>query len=207
MDADAARARFAAASAAHLSAPLEGGIEIVACDQATLRAENERLWQADTRGRARLEPLYRDEEAARLRDLGAVLGEPLTHRLLLVRGGEVVGAFWGQQEAWGRYYMVTSVVAPALRGRGVYAAMLARIVATARDAGFQEVTSRHRADNNAILIAKLKVGFTIGGFEISTRWGLLVHLRRYLLESLEAVHRYRVDGSDAAALRALDVID
>ena len=97
------------------------------------------------------------------------------------------------------------MIHPAWRGRGLYRALLPRVVAAARDAGFREVVSRHRADNNPILVPKLRAGFVISGFDVSPRWGLLVHLRRYLVEELALMHAYRVDGAEREALVARGV--
>ena len=41
----------------------------------------------------------------------------------------------------------------------------------------------------------------IAAFEVAPRWGLTVHLRRYLVEALTLAHEYRVDGAHAAELR------
>jgi hypothetical protein len=67
------------------------------------------------------------------------------------------------------------------------------------------MTSRHRADNNAVIVPKLRAGWVIAGFEVAPRFGLLVHLRRYLLDGFARAFAYRVDGGHAEALRAAGV--
>ena len=42
-------------------------------------------------------------------------------------------------------------------------------------------------------------------FEVGLRYGLLVHLRRYLHDGFARVFGYRIDDGHAAALRAADV--
>jgi hypothetical protein len=200
--ADAARARFATATASHLTAPLADGVSLHHVTPAEVRAHAEQLWADDPRPPARLEVLYAAEERARIADLGAVFGEPLAHAILFERAGEVVGTYWGQQEPYGRYYMVNSIFRADVRRRGLYRAMLPRVVEAARAAGFAEVYSRHRADNNAVLVPKLQGGFSIAAFEVAPRFGLLVHLRRYLIDDIDRVFRHRIDGAYAAALRA-----
>lgn len=206
MSADDARARFAQATLDHLTAPLADGITIrhVAADEIMPIAD--RLWTGDTRPHGRLDVLWGEDSKTQVADLGAVLGEPLSHRLAFEQDGELVGSYWGQQEAWGRYYMVNTIFVPRLHGRGLYRALLARIVAAVAASGFREIYSRHRADNNAILVPKLKAGFVIAAFEIAPRFGLLVHLRRYLLDGLEKMHGHRVDGAFGAELRALGAL-
>jgi GNAT superfamily N-acetyltransferase len=204
--AESARARFDTATAAHLTAPLADGITVRHAAAREVIAASEALWAKDARPPARLDALFSAEQNAQLADLGAVQGEPLSHHLLIERGGETVGAYWGQQHPFGRYYMVNTILRPDLQGRGIYRALLPRLIAAATDAGFAEVYSRHRVDNNAILVPKLKAGFVIAAFEITPRYGLLVHLRRYLVEGLDQTFRNRIDGAHAAELRAKNVL-
>lgn len=204
--ADAARARFAAATDEHLTAPLADGIEIRHVTRAEAVATADRLWDDDPRPPARMAAVYSRDEAARLADLAAASGEPLAHQLRFVRDGEEVGCYVGFQESFGRYYMAISILHRELRGRGLYKAMLGRVVAAVRDAGFAEIYSRHRVDNNAVLVPKLKAGFTIAAFEITPRYGTLVHLRRYLVPGLEELYENRVDGAHAESLRARGIL-
>ena len=78
----------------------------------------------------------------------------------------------------------------------------AKVVEAARASGFREMYSRHRADNNPILISKLKAGFVIAGFEVAPRWGLCITLRKHLFDSFALVHEYRIDGTHGDTLRA-----
>jgi GNAT superfamily N-acetyltransferase len=202
-NADAGRARFDAAVAAHLTAPLAGGITLRHVTGPEIVAINERLWGEAARAPfGALDRMYTEEQRAHVADLGAVLGKPLAHRVVLLDGEDVIGGYLGQQSVLGRYHMVSSVVAPAYQGRGIYRELLARVVAAVRDSGFTEIHSWHRADNNAVIVPKLRAGFLIMGFEVTTRFGVLVQLRRYLVEDVELLHRYRVDGSFAEQLRS-----
>jgi GNAT superfamily N-acetyltransferase len=206
-NADAGRARFEAAVAAHLTAPLAGGIALRHVTGPELVAINERLWGAAARAPfGALDRMYTEEQRTQVADLGAVLGTPLSHRVLLLDGEDVIGCYWGQQAVLGRYHMVSTIVAPAYQGRGIYRELLERVVAAVRDSGFTEIHSWHRADNNAVIVPKLRAGFLIMGFEVTTRFGVLVQLRRYLVENVELLHRYRVDGSFAEQLRSRGVV-
>jgi GNAT superfamily N-acetyltransferase len=121
--------------------------------------------------------------------------------VLFRAGGDIIGGYWGAQDTEGRYAMIVTIVREDWRRHGVYSELLPRVVEAARESGFREIYSRHRADNNAILIPKLRAGFVIAGFEIAPRWGLTVHLRMYLVEAMRLLHEHRVDGEHAAELR------
>lgn len=202
--ADLARARFAAATDAHLSGPLIDGVTLASVETAEWDRHNQALWDgaSDRAPAFDLRLAMTEDERAAAAALDATWASPMAHRILLRAGDEVIGAYWGMQDTWQRYYMVYSVIARAWQGRGLYRALLTRVMAAATAAGFREIYSRHRADNNAILVPKLKAGFTIAALEMAPRFGLLVHLRYYPSEGLRQVAEHRVDGSHAAALRA-----
>jgi GNAT superfamily N-acetyltransferase len=152
--------------------------------------------------------VYDDEQRARIDALGQSLGAaPLRHRLAITDGDEIVGCYCGEQDGSARYYMMYTTVLPSHQGRGIYKDMLARLVAIARDTGFVQIWSRHHADNNQVLVPKLKAGFVIAAFEVAPNYGLLVHLRRYLNDALESMYHYRVDAaSHAAAIRTVGIL-
>lgn len=143
----------------------------------------------------------RFDDASR-RHLTGVLPDGVQLRPASVDEYEVVGCYWGFHEDYGRYSMINTVVRRDHQGRGLYTAFLPRLVAAVREVGFREIDSRHRADNNAVLVPKLKAGFVIAGFEIAPRFGILIHLRLYLHAGLGRLFAHRVDGSQAGELRA-----
>jgi len=202
MSADDARQRFESATLAHLTAPLADGVTIRRVSGEEVIAAGDTLWRGDGRPPGRLDVLWTEEHKARTADLQAVLGEPLSHRLVFEQDGALIGTYWGQQEPYARYYMVNTVFRHDVQRRGLYRALLPRVLAAATDAGFGEVHSRHRADNNAILIPKLRAGFAIAAFEVAPRFGLLVHLRKYLVEGAAKMFANRIDGAFGAELRA-----
>jgi GNAT superfamily N-acetyltransferase len=202
MSAADARTRFTTATAAHLAAPLAPGVAIRHVGEAEWHTAVDPMW-AGTLDRPGLElgALFSPEQSAGFRDLDAIVGDRLQHRMLFDVDGATVGGYWGQQETFGRYYMTVSVFHPSWRGRGLYTSLLSRVTAAVADAGFREMYSRHRADNNAILVPKLRAGWVIAAFEVAPRWGLTVHLRKYLVDALTLVHEHRVDGARVAELR------
>ena len=116
------------------------------------------------------------ENAKRLQES---MGEPYRLNVALFRGDEFVGWSFGWQTDSESYYMTNSAVLPEYQGRGLYTAMLNKIIEILVDKGFQIIFSRHSATNNAILVPKLKAGFIIGAMDISDGFGLLIHLRYY----------------------------
>jgi GNAT superfamily N-acetyltransferase len=202
MSADDARRRFEDATRSHLLAPLPHGVEVVPTTADDWQRITDPWWSLEPRPRLDLEALHSDAERAGVADLDAMLAGPLEHRVVLRAEGAPIGAFHGRQERSGRYNMTNTIVVPAWRGRGIYRALLDRVEAAARASGFVEMSSRHRADNNAVLIPKLRAGWVIAAFEVEPRYGLLVHLRRYLHDGRGRAFGYRIDGRHADALRA-----
>lgn len=89
---------------------------------------------------------------------------------------EFVGWHFGVQESNEKYNMRNTALFPEHRNKGVYSALLPHILSIIEKKGFQIIYSRHHATNNAVIVPKLKAGFTITGFEITDRFGTLIHL-------------------------------
>jgi RimJ/RimL family protein N-acetyltransferase len=104
---------------------------------------------------------------------------------------EVIGWTYAYQQDHETLYMCNSALHPAHRGKGLYPRILELVVRMARDEGFQLVTSKHYASNNAVIVPKLKAGFIITGMALDEKYGLMVHLTKYLHSEREriAVHR------------------
>lgn len=210
MSPDEVRIRFDDISRRHFADPLVDAISVRPCEPATWGETFASLQREclPRGGGVDLSRLFSAEERERFGELNST--EPqgsLEHRVLFVDGDEVVGCYWGMQESYARYYMIATMIRASHRGRGVYAAFLARLVAIAKEMGFREIYSRHHPDNNAILVPKLKAGFIISSFEITHNFGLLVHLRYPIADALREVYAYRIEASQgAAALEARGVL-
>ena len=113
--------------------------------------------------------------------------------LVAVRDGALVGWSQGYREGTNQFYMLNSGVAIPERRKGVYSRLVSALLAHAEATGYTSVRSRHTAANSAVIVAKLKLGFQVSGFEYSEVYGPLVQLtylvgqaRRELYESRAA---------------------
>jgi ribosomal protein S18 acetylase RimI-like enzyme len=88
--------------------------------------------------------------------------------------------------------MGNSAVLPEYRRQGVYSRLLENIILQATKDGFQEITSHHHCTNSDVIIAKLKAGFLISGFEIDDKFGTLVRLSYFTNKDRERLFRFRV---------------
>ena len=68
---------------------------------------------------------------------------------------------------------------------------LDRTIQIVDNMGYQAIYSRHHMTNNAVLIPKLQRNFKITSFELSDRYGSLVHLTRYKSKTRNKVLDYR----------------
>ena len=99
-------------------------------------------------------------------------------KLALLHDGLLVGWSYGWQDSVhaGDFYMAGSLVLPAHRKLGLYSALVRKILELSLAEGFSAVRSRHSCVNNSVLIAKLKLGFIIHGFEQDEVMGTLVKM-------------------------------
>ncbi|MFB3910491.1 MAG: GNAT family N-acetyltransferase [Candidatus Eisenbacteria bacterium] len=132
-----------------------------------------------------------DEEKARIEGLRARMGEPFRLRLGIYQEDRLAGWFTGVQSDAGRFYMANTGIFKEHQGRGIYKALLPRILDRVRAEGFQIAWSRHTATNNRVIVPKLKAGFLITGFELSDVFGLLVHLSYFMNPMRRRILDYR----------------
>jgi RimJ/RimL family protein N-acetyltransferase len=88
--------------------------------------------------------------------------------------------------------MCNTALHPVHRGKGLYTRILELVVRMAREKGFQLVTSKHYASNNAVIVPKLKAGFIITGMALDEKYGLMVHLTKYLHPEREKLAIIRI---------------
>ena len=97
-------------------------------------------------------------------------------RIGAFRGESLVGWTFARPEGASHLYMINSGVTAAERRQGVYSELTRLVTEHARSHGYVAVLSRHAANNNAVIVAKLKLGFFVSGFEYSEVYGPLVRL-------------------------------
>ena len=103
--------------------------------------------------------------------------DSVTHALRIGAFRNEVLVGWTYARAEGSLlHMVNSGVAPANRRQRVYSHLVQLVLGHAKAQGYVSVLSRHAASNNAVVIAKLKLGFFVSGFEYSEVYGPLVRL-------------------------------
>lgn len=197
--------------ARHLEAPLLGRYRLERVSPAAWEQSFEQVKPEVFPGDAHLDlaRAWGEERVHRMAALNGLLGEPLRLDLLIrdpEQGDAVVGWGWGEQDMRATWYMAVTAVHPAWRGRGIYSAYLERVLDLTGELGFREVLSRHQANNNPVLIAKLRAGFQIAAFEMAPNYGFLVHLRYNFSEAMRRVYAWRVDARVGAGALIRDGI-
>ena len=99
----------------------------------------------------------------------------------------------------GLLYVANSAVEHAFRRRGLYTRLVAAMEAEARALHCVRIESHHRAANSAVLIAKLKAGYTIVGTEYTGEMGLLVKMSKLLDARRDAVFQARAGVLEGTA--------
>lgn len=97
-------------------------------------------------------------------------------RLVAFRGDTLVGWSHSQPQGSRILYMANSGVAASERRQGIYSQFVQKTIEHARSQSFVSILSRHAAADNAVIVAKLKLGFFVSGFEYSEVYGPLVRL-------------------------------
>ncbi len=121
-------------------------------------------------------------------------------RIGAFRGGALVGWTYARPEGSRHFHMINSGIATSERRKGIYTELVRRTIEHASSRGYVSVQSRHAANNNAVIVAKLKLGFFVSGFEYSEVYGPLVRLTLLLGELRRDLHRAR-----SSPIRRVDV--
>lgn len=149
--------------------------------------------------RLALNAILSEEENMRIKQLRETMGSPLMLRYGVFDGDAFVGWHFGEQKSASEYYMRNSAILPAYRRHGLYSSLLRFVVDDLVKRGFQTITSRHTAVNNAVIIPKLKLGFVITGFELSDVFGTLVNLTYFTNPGRRKVLAFRAGEEQADA--------
>lgn len=132
------------------------------------------------------------------------LSQQYSLRLGLLFNDNLVGWTDGWQDSIEQdtFFMGASLILPSFQRKDLYTALTQKVFEITKEVGFQSVSSLHIMTNNAVLIAKLKLGFSIYGFEINTRYGALVRLVYHHNEMKKNALKFR-----AGAINEIQVID
>lgn len=87
-----------------------------------------------------------------------------------------VGYSYGDMRDAQTFFMTSSGVLPAYRRRGLYTSFLRQLLRYLYALGYERVVSNHHPNNRAVIIAKLKAGFTVTAVNLDERWGAQVEL-------------------------------
>jgi GNAT superfamily N-acetyltransferase len=115
-------------------------------------------------------------EKDKLNQLHHAIDQLYTQRLFILKNEEIIGLHIGTQVRADLYNMGATGLLKEYQGKGIYSALLPKLLEIYHDKGFQKISSRHHASNNRVLVAKIKAGFVITGFELDERYGLFVVL-------------------------------
>lgn len=145
-----------------------------------------------------------DRRETQERFLGATATPPTRSEAQQVRigayaGETLVGWSHGLLAHTGVFHVSSSAVEPAYRRQGVYTRLVDAMEEAARGLGCTRIESHHRTANAAVLIAKLKLGYTIVGTEFTGEMGLLVKLSRQLDHRRDALLQARAGTLEGAA--------
>ena len=139
-----------------------------------------------------IEDYQSEEEKNKRKDLAETIKLGYRIYLLAYVDGNFAGWAWGYQKSSTEYYMCNSAVLPEYRRLGIYQKMLEMTLEKASNDGFQEITSKHHACNNEVILPKLRKGFMISGFEINPRFGTLVTLVYFPNKKIEHIYQQRI---------------
>lgn len=133
-----------------------------------------------------------EEEAGSLKKLRKNTENKFTLRLYILKGNKKIGWFVGEQKDDETFYMRNTGIFQKYQGLNIYKNFLPKLLVILKEKGFQKITSSHSVTNNRIIIAKLKAGFIITGFEISDMFGLMVNLTYFFNDVRRKIIKFRV---------------
>lgn len=121
----------------------------------------------------------------------------------MLHNGELKGWSFGWQDSSETFFMGASAIAPELRRQGLYSQLVKCVLERTRALGFQTVSSCHILTNNPVIIAKLKLGFTVKGIEVDAVHGTLLRLNHHHNQLLNSASRFRVGAVGESEVRRL----
>jgi RimJ/RimL family protein N-acetyltransferase len=142
-----------------------------------------------------------EAEAHAVERLERAAGPTLEEHWVVRRGDDVVAMTSGYAGPQRVYVMLHSIVHPDERRRGLYSALVRRTLAYSAELGFDAVESEHSPANNAVLAAKLRLGFRVAGLVVDPAWGTSVRLRYFHRPEQLELFRFRCGEATLDARR------
>ncbi len=127
-------------------------------------------------------------------EAGKVRGDtevPGAFGLAAFRDNTLVGWTNGHRVGKNQFYMLNSGVANSARRSGVYTQLVLAVLDHAQAQGYATVKSLHVAANSPVIIAKMRLGFFISGFEYSEVYGPLVQLKYFVGDARRSLYKTR----------------
>ena len=140
--------------------------------------------------------IYTDNEKEKLALLKLTCSNRFVLRIFIYENEKIIGWSHGWQIEDDTFYMTNSAIEASYRNKGIYSSLLNHIIIILKEKGFQKITSRHKTNNNQVIIPKLRAGFLISSFEISEVFGILVHLTYFFNKTTKKVFDYRIGVVD-----------
>ncbi len=135
---------------------------------------------------------YSPGEKEKLKNLSERMGSLYQlHLGLFSPQNEFVGFSFGFQESEDTFYMAASAILPEHRGHQLYSELVKYVLQKTTEEGFQKIYGSHCATNNAVLIAKLKLGFVFSKVELSDMFGTILHLQYFTNPLRRKIMDYR----------------
>lgn len=145
-----------------------------------------------------------NESVEKLKEIKKRLSGQYKLRLAILYKQDLIGWTDGWQDSIEQdtFFMGASLILPEFQKKGLYSALVKKVFEITQEDGFQSISSLHIMTNNPVLIAKLKLGFSIYGFEVNARYGALVRLVYHHNESKKSALRFR-----AGAVYETEILD
>lgn len=140
---------------------------------------------------------YSTEEQLKLELLQLKCENRFTLRIFVYENNQIIGWCHGFQIENDTFYMTNSAINEPFRNKGIYSQLLKQVIEILREKGFQKITSRHKSNNNQVIIPKLKAGFVISSFEISEIFGILIQLTYFFNTTTKKVFDFRIGVKDS----------
>ncbi|MFN8578163.1 MAG: hypothetical protein U0354_15100 [Candidatus Sericytochromatia bacterium] len=105
---------------------------------------------------------------------------------------KIIGWFYGKQSNEESFEMVNTGLIKEYRNKGIYKSILKEVIKLTEIEGFQKIGSHHHANNNSVIVPKLKQGFIITGMELDDKFGLLIRLTYYFNKTRSDINNFRI---------------